>query len=90
MAKHKAKTNLYIVLVDAHQAALRYQSASRGSGRWCVCAKNEREAKEALAARIGNTHGSIQVYYEVKKDSAEYERYKHLNQNECEKCEAGE
>lgn len=85
MAKHKIKTKLFIMLVDAHQASNRYMGANRGSGRWCVCAKNSHSAEKALASHIGKTHGSIQCYYEVKSDTVEYEKYRHLSQDECEK-----
>lgn len=85
MAKHKTKTKLFIMLVDAHQASNRYMGANRGSGRWCVCAKDSRAAEKALASHIGKTHGSIQCYYEVAEGSVEYERYAGLSQGGCRK-----
>lgn len=85
MAAYKAKTKLFIVLVDAHQATNRYRGANRGSGRWCVRAKDPRRAEEALASHIGKTHGSIKVYYEVEEGSKEYKDHEHLAVNGCEK-----
>lgn len=85
MAKYKAKTKLFIVLVDAHYATNRYRGANRGSGRWCVCAKNDKHAERALASHIGKNHGSIRCYYEILEDSSEHKQYDYLRQNECEK-----
>lgn len=85
MAKHKTNMKLFIVLVDAHHAAVRYRGANRGYGRWCVCAKNGKEAEKVLASHIGKTHGSIHCYYEVEEGSAEHKQYAHLTRNECEK-----
>lgn len=84
MAKHRPKTNLYIVLVDGHMASVRYQGANRGSGRWCVCAKNEKDAEKALAGYIGKNHGSIKCYFQVEENTALYEKFKYMSNGQCE------
>lgn len=81
MAKNKGKSNLYIVLVDGH--GTKYMGANRGSGRWCVRAKNGKEAENVLAAHIGKTHGSIRCYYQVKEGSREYDENKDLQNKGC-------
>lgn len=85
MAKHKVKTKLFIVLVDSHRSSNHYANIVRGSGRWCVCARDEKDAERVLAEHIGKTHGSIRCYYEIAEGTEEYNRYKHLVQNQCEK-----
>ena len=78
-------TSLFIVLVDAHSSAARRSNVLRGSGRWCVRAKDEKRAEEALAKHIGKAHGSIRCYYEIEVGSAEYEKYARLSNGQCEK-----
>ena len=81
MAKNKGKSNLYIVLVDGH--GTKYMGANRGSGRWCVRAKNGKEAENVLAAHIGKTHGSIRCYYQVKEGSRDNDETKDLQNKGC-------
>lgn len=77
----KVKQNLYIVLVDAHGS--KHMNINRGSGRWCVRAKSEKDAENTLAAHIGKTHGSIKCYYQIKEGSREWDDNSDLPNHGC-------
>lgn len=55
--------NKYVCLVDNYRRSSRQRNTV---GRYIVCAKTEKEAKEILQKMIG--FGSIQVYYQITKE----------------------
>lgn len=79
----KNKQDLYIVLVDTH--GNKSMNMNRGSGRWCVRGKNEKDAENRLAAHIGKTHGSIRCYYRIEEGSREYDVNNDLPNGGCRK-----
>lgn len=69
--------NKYICLVDAYRRPSRQRNTS---GRYIVCAKNEKEAKNLLQKAIG--FGSVQVYYKVSSGSYKQEQEIKMKQGE--------
>lgn len=67
----------YICLVDAHRTSCTRRNTS---GRYIVCAKNEKEAKKILQKAIG--FGSISVYYNVADCGFAQEKQLVMKKNE--------
>lgn len=73
----------YVCLVDNHRRPSRCRNTQ---GRYIVCAKSEKEAKELLQKKIG--FGSVQVYYKIDKNSYSYENNLKLNYKDIVKVES--
>lgn len=77
--------NKYVCLVDNYRRPDRQRNTA---GRYLVCAKTEREAKEILQNKIG--FGSVQVYYKVTKEyGLPVEKKANLSYKEAKKMEPG-
>lgn len=73
----------YICLVDSYRRPSRKRNTA---GRYIVCAKNKKEAKELLQKAIG--FGSVSVYYEVSSEGFRQEKDLVMNRRDMYKCNA--
>ncbi len=78
--------NKYVCLVDNYRRPSRQRNTK---GRYLVCAKTEREAKEILQDKIG--FGSVQVYYQVTEEyGLPFEKKTNLSYKEAKKMKLDE
>ena len=78
--------NKYVCLVDNYRRPSRQRNTM---GRYLVCAKTEREAKEILQNKIG--FGSVQIYYQVTEEyGLPFEKKTNLSYKEAKKMELDE
>ena len=59
----KSNYNRYICVVDSYRRPSRRRNTA---GRYLVCAKTEKQAKDILQEKIG--FGSVQILYQVTSD----------------------